>query len=202
MDPEQVERNRAVYRSWYERNAERERAESLAWYHANRERAAANRKAWDAKNPHYGQQWVENNRDRHNAKHHRRRARERAAFVEDVDPRVVYYRDGGTCWLCWLQVPRVVGDPLSPSLDHVVPLSKGGEHSYANVRLAHSICNARKGAKEVSSTPGRPLVQASGVLVTSRPEQVAPYFGTVTDASGQPSSPRQAGDATPVDEGD
>lgn len=149
MTPEQVDRARETYRAWYTQNAEQQRAQALAWYHANRQRAASNRKIWDAGNPDYNRRWVEDNRDRHNAKGQRRRARERAAFIEDVDPLVVYYRDGGTCWLCRRQVPRVVGDVLSPSLDHVIPLSRGGEHSYANVRLSHSICNARKGAKEV-----------------------------------------------------
>jgi hypothetical protein len=121
----------------------------LAWYYANRERARANRKAWDLLNPDYNQQWVENNRDRHNAKKHRRRAREADAFVEHVDPTVVYRRDRGTCYLCRRQVPRVVGDLLSPSLDHVIPRARGGGHSYDNVRLAHRVCNARKGAREV-----------------------------------------------------
>ena len=31
-------------------------------------------------------------------------------------------------------------------LDHVVPLAKGGEHSYANVKTACADCNLRKGA--------------------------------------------------------
>lgn len=149
MTPEQQQRARDGYREWYQENAAESRAKSLAWYHANRDRAAANRKAWDAENPDYNRRWVETNRDRHNAKKHRRRARERAAFVEDVDPAVVYVRDGGVCWLCSRPVPRVVGDALSPSLDHVVPLVRGGDHSYANVRLAHFVCNARKGAREV-----------------------------------------------------
>jgi len=31
-----------------------------------------------------------------------------------------------------------------PSLDHVIPLSKGGEHSMSNARLAHTYCNSIK----------------------------------------------------------
>lgn len=38
-------------------------------------------------------------------------------------------------------------EPLPPN--HVIALSRGGLHSYENVRLAHWICNARKGAGEV-----------------------------------------------------
>lgn len=147
--PEQVEQERSNYRLWYAANAAAARAKSLAWYYANRDRAAENRRAWDSANPDYNRRWVEENRDRHNAKKHRRRAREAEAFVEDIDPAVVYRRDRGTCYLCGRQVPRVVDDALSPSLDHVIPLVRGGPHSYDNIRLAHRICNARKGAKEV-----------------------------------------------------
>jgi 5-methylcytosine-specific restriction endonuclease McrA len=32
-------------------------------------------------------------------------------------------------------------------LDHIVPLARGGEHSYANTQPAHPTCNRRKGAK-------------------------------------------------------
>ena len=34
----------------------------------------------------------------------------------------------------------------APSIDHIVPLSKGGEHSYANCALAHTGCNSAKSA--------------------------------------------------------
>ena len=34
-----------------------------------------------------------------------------------------------------------------PSIDHIVPLSWGGLHSWANVQLAHHGCNTAKGAK-------------------------------------------------------
>jgi 5-methylcytosine-specific restriction endonuclease McrA len=33
---------------------------------------------------------------------------------------------------------------MSATIDHIKPLSKGGEHSYANTALAHYGCNARK----------------------------------------------------------
>lgn len=33
---------------------------------------------------------------------------------------------------------------MSASLDHVVPLSKGGDHTRSNSVVAHLICNIRK----------------------------------------------------------
>ena len=36
-----------------------------------------------------------------------------------------------------------------PSIDHVVPISKGGTHTWDNVKLAHHYCNAIKNNNEV-----------------------------------------------------
>jgi 5-methylcytosine-specific restriction endonuclease McrA len=55
-------------------------------------------------------------------------------------------RDGWVCALCIGPIDwRIRGDRyLEPTVDHVVPLSKGGEHSLANAQLAHWTCNAAK----------------------------------------------------------
>ena len=34
--------------------------------------------------------------------------------------------------------------PTSPTLDHIIPLAKGGGHVWENVQVAHAICNSRK----------------------------------------------------------
>lgn len=76
----------------------------------------------------------------------RRRARAFGATeVEEVDSSFVRQRDNETCYLCgrWVSVHDV-------SLDHVVPLSKGGSHTYDNVRLAHKDCNSKKGDRLMS----------------------------------------------------
>lgn len=60
-------------------------------------------------------------------------------WIEDVEALVVLEMDDGLCGICGEDV-----DPFRFDLDHIVPLSKGGEHSYANVQVAHSACNIRK----------------------------------------------------------
>jgi 5-methylcytosine-specific restriction endonuclease McrA len=35
-------------------------------------------------------------------------------------------------------------DPMRVSLDHVIPISKGGSHTYANTQCAHLLCNIQK----------------------------------------------------------
>jgi 5-methylcytosine-specific restriction endonuclease McrA len=52
------------------------------------------------------------------------------------------------CWLCGHDIPSGLDprDPLSFTLDHVVPLSKGGSLlDPANARSAHRRCNSARG---------------------------------------------------------
>lgn len=72
----------------------------------------------------------------------RRRARLREAAVERVDLTAVWERDEGVCGIC-----GEPADSLDWHLDHVIPIARGGEHSMANVQVAHPICNRRKGAR-------------------------------------------------------
>ena len=64
-----------------------------------------------------------------------------------VDRFAVFERDDWVCQLCGEPVdPSVAGpDPLAASLDHIVPVSFGGDHSIENAQLAHLGCNAAKG---------------------------------------------------------
>ncbi len=74
-----------------------------------------------------------------------RRARKLDQFVEDVDPEVVYVMHGGCCGICEEYV--TIEDF---HVDHVIPLRRGGPHSYANCQPAHPRCNLSKGAKLAS----------------------------------------------------
>jgi 5-methylcytosine-specific restriction endonuclease McrA len=78
-----------------------------------------------------------------------RRARERGATVEVVDPFKVFDRDGWRCCLCNIATPRSLRGTLNdraPELDHIVPLAAGGEHSYRNTQCACRRCNSSKGS--------------------------------------------------------
>ncbi|MFJ7998950.1 HNH endonuclease [Streptomyces sp. NPDC096310] len=78
----------------------------------------------------------------------RRRSLVRQARTEEVfNPLEVHMRDAWTCRLCWQPIDEAAAwpDSLSPSIDHVIPLSRGGAHSMANVQSAHLGCNSSKG---------------------------------------------------------
>jgi 5-methylcytosine-specific restriction endonuclease McrA len=58
---------------------------------------------------------------------------------------------GGTCDLTDYEVINgvwIYGNNY-PSIDHIKPMSKGGNHSWENVQVAHRLCNSRKGANVV-----------------------------------------------------
>lgn len=93
----------------------------------------------------------------------RRRMRvEQASPGEPVVPAEVHARDGWTCRLCGRPIDPEVAwpDPMSASVDHVVPLSRGGAHSMGNVQSAHLGCNSSKGDRlDVPAGPAGDLDQ-------------------------------------------
>lgn len=78
-----------------------------------------------------------------------RQMRMRAAFVEKFDRIEIFERDGWICQLCDGPVDRLAAwpDQSMASLDHIIPISRGGKHSRANAQTSHLGCNVRKGAK-------------------------------------------------------
>ena len=61
--------------------------------------------------------------------------------------RDLYLKYQGVCQLCHQTVPPVDEHKAyrdRASIDHIIPLSKGGTHTHDNVQLAHLGCNSRK----------------------------------------------------------
>lgn len=80
-----------------------------------------------------------------------RRARELGnGSVEDIDRRAVWGRDEGCCRI------KLVCDGIfvpfdKMHLDHVIPLSKGGTHTWNNVQVGCAPCNLKKGGELLAS---------------------------------------------------
>lgn len=66
---------------------------------------------------------------------------------EVINHTEVFDRDGWLCHLCGELIDRTATrtDWMRVTLDHVIPLSKGGTHTYDNVRASHYRCNMAKG---------------------------------------------------------
>lgn len=79
----------------------------------------------------------------------RRRTRMKNVRYEVVTLEDVKATHGPDCHICNMPIDFSLEwpHPQSKSLDHVRPLSKGGTHELANVKLAHLTCNQRKSDK-------------------------------------------------------
>lgn len=87
------------------------------------------------------------------AKDAAQRAREAGATVVELfDREQVFDRDGWTCRGCGVDVSLDVDalDPGSATVDHVVPLSRGGEHTMANTQCLCLMCNSTKQDRTMS----------------------------------------------------
>jgi 5-methylcytosine-specific restriction endonuclease McrA len=68
------------------------------------------------------------------------------AYVADVNRLQIFKRDRLICHICGKKTdPRKSAPhPKAPTIDHVIPLARGGTHEPSNVRLACRSCNCGK----------------------------------------------------------
>lgn len=76
-----------------------------------------------------------------------RRAKRYGVKYENIDPLEIFNRDNWICGICGEKIDKKLNYPdnMSATLDHIIPLSKGGTHTKDNVQACHGICNYRKG---------------------------------------------------------
>jgi hypothetical protein len=91
-------------------------------------------------------------------------SQERAWKIPPVNRKEILRRDAHQCQYC--------GNKKQLTIDHVIPLSRGGKHTWNNVVIACSTCNSRKGNKtpeeaqmilfKQPKTPKHPTVTFAG----------------------------------------
>lgn len=81
---------------------------------------------------------------------------EKAWKIPSISRREILKRDKHTCQYC--------GSTKKLTIDHVIPRSQGGKHTWDNVVVACEPCNNRKGAR----TP-----QQAGMILHSKPKTPA-----------------------------
>ena len=82
-----------------------------------------------------------------------RKAKEKGAKGYVFNLFDVFQRDGWRCQLCDCSSPKILRGtyhPLAPELDHIKPLSKGGEHTMENTQLLCRTCNMMKSDKSMT----------------------------------------------------
>lgn len=122
-------------------------------------------------------------------KRHRDKARHLGIAYENFSPTAVFERDGWRCKICGVMTTGRSKpgewDPLAASLDHIRPTSRRGEHTMANTRCAHRICNAKKRDlwPEEATVPALDGPRAARAPVESQPNLSLPT------SSAPPASP-------------
>lgn len=91
---------------------------------------------------------------RYHRRNSRHRRREHLVCGDGVSLTQLIDRDEGICYLCGKPVDKndfnitdegwFIAGPGYPSVDHVVPLARGGINDMSNARLAHCRCNSLK----------------------------------------------------------
>ena len=154
------EKIRENNRKWYEANNEKARESSRKWYEANKEkvressrkyreensekRREYNRK-WKRNNPEkhreHNRKWQNDNPEKRRENHHRRRARVANAAgsftAEQWQARLEYH--GNRCIYC--------GCDGKMTIEHLIPLVRGGTNWPSNLAPSCRSCNCSKGTK-------------------------------------------------------
>lgn len=113
-----AEANRARARQWYEENPEVGKERARKWGQENRSKYLNHRRTGYAK-------------------------RTKGIRQRGIDYEALWT---GSCGICSEPMERSLprGTRLSPTIDHIIPLSKGGDHVPENLQWAHMACNAGK----------------------------------------------------------
>ena len=76
---------------------------------------------------------------------HRRRARYYGVYYEPVNRSKVFKRDKMCCQVCGIKCNKKQNDSAQATLGHIIPLARGGPHTYTNVRTECRACNVSRG---------------------------------------------------------
>ena len=132
------ERDPGYHKRWFENW----RVENPEKFQAFVEKRRVDTKKWRLANPEKAKAlWLK-----------REASKKNASIVDIVERLVVAERDKWICYLCERPIDPLLSyctpdgkwEPGYLNVDHVLPLARGGEHSYANVKASHAICNSYK----------------------------------------------------------
>lgn len=141
--PRCLDCHRQQNREYAALNRDRNNERGKLWSKVNREKARERERIYKSSEKvkaYNAAYWrTEKFRRRATEKTMRRKALIKSATVEKVDYQKILDVHGMVCHLCGGQIL-----PGFLDFDHVVPLSKGGAHSYENIRPSHSSCNRSK----------------------------------------------------------
>lgn len=137
--PENKEKNRLRGKKWREKNKGETTKRVREWRKNNPEESKENRRKWARENP-------EKNRISHkNNETKRRKAEGKFTLKEWQDKKKEF---NYTCPACFKKEPEI-----KLSIDHIIPLVKGGSNYIENIQPLCMPCNSRKNNKFIKYKP-------------------------------------------------
>lgn len=125
-----------------------------------RNRKKANPDMYRIQKKRYYEKYPEKKRELRRRVERKRRARMRNVISVGFNTKDVIDLWGTDCHICNqpidMRLTRSAGEPgweMGLNLDHVVPLSKGGNNVISNVKPAHAICNLKKSDSLATACP-------------------------------------------------
>ena len=134
---------RSEHRERYAKNPERYKGYQKKYYRNNSDRVAERHLEWVNKNRNYlaeyKKQLKAKNRSRYTEYENARRSRIAKSGNYQITDKELKKLYASPCVIC--------GIKQSITLDHIIPISRGGRHSIGNVQPLCKSCNSRKSTK-------------------------------------------------------
>jgi len=110
------------------------------WYKKNKLKVLQKHRQWDINNP-------EKRRELRRKTERKRRSDKFNNGFEPYTEKEVLEKYGLICHICLKNIDLSLNrrDPMGFQVDHVIPLSRGGEDKLDNVKPSHAKCNQQKG---------------------------------------------------------
>jgi hypothetical protein len=156
------ERVAEVNRQWQKNNRDKKRASQRAWEEKNVESEKLRKKLHYEQNKDLWRErnriWAKENRSKENAKKRNWRSKNPEKVQEEFTRYRTRKKQNGifsiikkdmrkllatsNCFYCHTEMSK-------PTLDHVIPVSRGGQHSIGNLVASCGSCNSSKGGKTI-----------------------------------------------------
>ena len=134
------EARKAYNKKWYENNPDKARAARENWRSNNYDKALQSSRNWRSGNLEKAKEatrnWSRKNLDKRSAYENIRRSRKLSNGIYYISGKEIEKLYSSPCYYC--------GSLSSITIDHVVPISKGGRHSIGNLVSCCKNCNSSK----------------------------------------------------------
>lgn len=130
-------RSQEIHNAWRERNKEKISRQRKIHYLENQDRIKA-----------YHKIYYIGNKEKAKIHRRKRKALKRGVYHEPYTDAQIFNRDNWICGICGQKINKRLKwpNPRSKSIDHIIPMIKGGSDSPINLQASHLRCNLSKHA--------------------------------------------------------